>query len=43
MEVNRFKGLDLIDRVPEELWLEVLNIIQETVMKIDPRKINKKE
>ena len=26
--VNRFKGLDLIDRVPEELWMEVCNIIQ---------------
>ena len=30
---NRFKGLDLIDRVPEELWMEVLNIVQEAVMK----------
>ena len=34
MEVtNRFKGLDLISRVPEELWLEVCNIIQEAVIK----------
>ena len=34
MEVtNRFKGLDLIDRVPEELWMEVLDIIQEAVIK----------
>ena len=27
---NRFKGLDLIDRVPEELWMEVYDIVQET-------------
>ena len=34
MEVtNRFKGLDLIDRVPEELWMEVHYIVQETVIK----------
>ena len=30
---NRFKGLDLIDRVPEELWIEVCNIVQETGIK----------
>ena len=30
---NRFKGLDLIDRVPEELWMEVCNIVQEAVIK----------
>ena len=30
---NRLKGLDLIDRVPDELWVEVHDIIQETVMK----------
>ena len=30
---NRFKGLDLIDRVPEELWTEVHNIVQEVVIK----------
>ena len=30
---NRFKGLDLIDRVPDELWVEVHDITQETVMK----------
>ena len=30
---NRFKGLDLIDRVPEELWMEVRDIVQETVIK----------
>ena len=34
MEVrNRFKGLDLIDRVPDELWNEVHDIVQETVIK----------
>ena len=35
---NRFKGLDLIDRVPEELWLEVCDIVQEAVMKTIPKK-----
>ena len=30
---NRFKALDLIDRVPEELWMEVCNIVQEAVIK----------
>ena len=30
---NRFKGLDLIDRVPDELWMEVHNIVQETGIK----------
>ena len=35
---NRFKGLDLIDRVPEELSTEVCNIVQEAVMKITPKK-----
>ena len=30
---NRFKGLDLIDRVPEELWMEVHDIVQEAVIK----------
>ena len=35
MEVtNSFKGLDLIDRVPEELWTEVRDIVQEVVIKI---------
>ena len=39
MEVtNRFKGLDLIDRVPKELWMEVLAIVQEAVIKTIPRK-----
>ena len=37
MEVeNRFKGLDLIDRVPEELWMEVCDIVQETGIKTIP-------
>ena len=35
---NRFKGLDLIDRVPDELWTEVHDIIQEIRIKIIPRK-----
>ena len=33
---NRFKGLDLIDRVPEELWMEVCDIVQETGIKTIP-------
>ena len=37
---NRFKGLDLVDRVPEELWTEVSNIVQEAVTKTIPRKRN---
>ena len=39
---NRFKGLDLIDRVPEELWMEVHDIIQEAVIKTIPKKRNAK-
>ena len=35
---NRFKGLDLIDRVPEELWTEVRDIVQEAVIKTIPMK-----
>ena len=39
MEVrNRFKGLDLIDRVPDELWMEVRDIAQETGIKTIPEK-----
>ena len=39
MEVtNRFKGLDLIDRVPEELWMEVRDIVQEEEIKTFPKK-----
>ena len=37
---SRFKGLDLIDRLPEELWTEVHDIVQEMVIKIIPRKRN---
>ena len=37
MEVrNRFKGLDLIDRMPDELWTEVRDIVQETGIKMIP-------
>ena len=35
---NRFKGLDLIDRVSDELWTEVHNIVQETGIKTIPKK-----
>ena len=35
---NRFKGLDLIDRVPEELWMEIRDIVQEAVIKNIPKK-----
>ena len=35
---NRFKGLDLIDRVPDELWMEVHDIVQETVIKTITKK-----
>ena len=39
MEVkNRFKGLDLTDRVPEELWMEVHDIVQEAGIKTIPKK-----
>ena len=40
---NRFKGLDLIDRVPKELWTEVHNIVQEVVTKIIPKKKKSKK
>ena len=36
--MNRFKGLDLVDRVPEELWTEVHNLVQEAVNKTIPQK-----
>ena len=43
MEVrNRFKGLDLIDRVPDELWMEVRDNVQETGIKTTPLKRNAK-
>ena len=35
---NRFKGLDLIDKVPEELWMEVQNIVQEAMIKTISKK-----
>ena len=35
---NRFQGLDLIDRVPEELWTEVCDIVEEEVIKTIPKK-----
>ena len=35
---NRFRGLDLIDKVPEELWTEVRDIVQEAVIKTIPKK-----
>ena len=39
MEVtNRFRGLALINRVPEELWMEIRNIVQEAVAKTIPKK-----
>ena len=38
MYTNRFKGLDLIDRVPEELWMEVHDIVQEAVIKTTSKK-----
>ena len=40
---NRFKGLDLIDRVPEELWREVPDIVQEAVIKTIPKKKKSKK
>ena len=36
--MNKFKGLDLVDRVPEELWTEAYNIVQEAVTKTIPKK-----
>ena len=43
MEVtNRFKGLDLIGRVSEELWMEVCDIVQEAGIKTIPKKRNEK-
>ena len=35
---NRFKGLDLVDRLPEELWMEVHDIVQVAVIKTIPKK-----
>ena len=36
--MNRFKGLDLVDRMPEELWVKVHNTVQEAVTKTIPKK-----
>ena len=40
---SKFKGLDLVDRVPEELWKEVCNIVQEAVTKTIPKEKKCKE
>ena len=40
---NRLKGLDLIDRVPDELWMEVRDIVQETGIKTIPKKKKSKK
>ena len=40
---NRFKGLDLIDRVPEELWTEICDIVPGAVIKTTPKKNNCKK
>jgi len=39
---NKLKGLDLIERVPEELWVEVYDIVQEALIKTIPKKTNVK-
>ena len=38
--MNRFKGLDLVDRMPKELWMEVNGVVQEVVTKTIPKKRN---
>ena len=40
---NRFKGLDMVNRMSEELWMEVCNIVQEVVIKTIPKKKKCKE
>ena len=40
---NRFKGLDLIDRMPDELWMEVCDIVQETGIKTIPMQKKRKK
>ena len=40
---NRIKGLDLIERVPEELWTEVCDVVQEAVIKIIPKEKEKQK
>ena len=39
---NRFKGLDMVDRVPEELWMEICKLLQEAVTKTIPNEKKKK-
>ena len=41
--INRFKRLNLIDRVPNELWMEVHDVVQETGIKTIPKKRNRKK
>jgi len=41
--MNRFKGLDLVVRMPEELWTEICNTLQETVAKAIPKKEKRKK
>ena len=41
--MNKFKGLDLIDRMPEELWTEIHNTVQEAMIKIISKKKNCKK
>ena len=41
--IKRFKGSDLVDRVPEELWTEVYNTVQEAVTKTIPKKKKQKK
>ena len=40
--INRFRRLDLIDKVPEELWMEVCDVVQKAVIKTIPKKKNAK-
>ena len=40
---NRYKGLDLIDRVPEDLWMEVCDTVQEALIKTIPKKMKCKK
>ena len=40
---NRFRGLDLIDRMPEELWMAICDIVQKAVIKTIPKKRNAKK
>ena len=40
---NRFKGLDLIDRLPEELWTEACNTVQDVMTKNIPKKTKRKK